>query len=306
MAQLIKLENYISRYEKDPFHYPGQFIRLKQENWKKLMQTWEYQREQYDMDTEVEVKKEQRPLAKWKKFFQRREDIEVADEPDFELPLTREALKHYFLDTLLPFQLKWASTTINEMSFLDRIYYEDLTLRYFLQRFPDTFLLLYHPVFQLKNATIDVDIILVTPIEINIITMIERPSSMKIIAGDDRTWYIEENNIQIKCLSPILALKRAETVLKSTLSNIDASIPIRKTVLSRTNKIEFQTEPYLTHFIGVDQHEKWLEEQKNLVSPLKYSQLKITDTLLKQCDSVAVKRPEWQREETDDFSTSEN
>ncbi len=46
MAQLVKLQDYISRYEKDIYHYPAQYIRLKNENWKKLLQTWEYQLEE--------------------------------------------------------------------------------------------------------------------------------------------------------------------------------------------------------------------------------------------------------------------
>ncbi|WP_079708215.1 nuclease-related domain-containing protein [Paraliobacillus ryukyuensis] len=301
MTQLIKLENYISRYEKDPFHYPGQFIRLKQENWKKLIIQWELQKEQ-DMLPITEKKEEDMPVSRWKKFFQRREQMEETTDDSFTLPTSKQDLKQYFLDTLLPFQLKWASTTINEMSFLDRYYYEDLTLRYFLQRFPDTFFLLYNPVFKLKNATIDAEIILITPVGITIISMIERPSSVKIIAGDDRTWYTEENNIQTKFLSPILGLKRTETVIKSILGTIDTEFPVKKIVLSRTNDMEFQIEPYLTQFIGKGQHETWLQEQRNLVSPLKYTQLKVADALLSHCDSVAVKRPEWQEEEMDDFS----
>lgn len=34
MAQLVKLIDYVTRYEVQPFHYPSQYIRLKQENWR--------------------------------------------------------------------------------------------------------------------------------------------------------------------------------------------------------------------------------------------------------------------------------
>ncbi len=40
MAQLVKLYDYISRYEWNTYRYPTQFIRLKQENWKKLYNRW--------------------------------------------------------------------------------------------------------------------------------------------------------------------------------------------------------------------------------------------------------------------------
>ena len=304
MAQLIKLENYISRYQKDPFHYPGQFIRLKQENWHKLVQTWEYQ-----LQLEVESNEQEEPeenLSKWKQFFHRREQVEDEMEGDStteDLPSTKDDLKQYFLNMLLPFQLKWASTTIQEMSFLDRSYYDDLTLKYFLQRFPDTFLLLYRPVFQFKNAAMDGDIILITPIGIDIIRLIEIDSTKRLVAGDDRTWFSEESNVRSRLLSPMLSLKRTEKIIRSILAVSDLEIPIQKIVLSRTNAIDFNTEPYLTTFIGKEQHEQWLSEKRNFVSPLKHNQLKIAEALLQYCDTISVRRPEWKQEEQEkDFN----
>ncbi|GGM26286.1 hypothetical protein GCM10011351_09910 [Paraliobacillus quinghaiensis] len=304
MAQLIKLENYISRYQKDPFHYPGQFIRLKQENWRKLVQTWE---QQLQIETEIDEQDEPAEnLSKWKQFFHRREQVESEmDEESIieDLPATKDDLKQYFLNMLLPFQLKWASTTIQEMSFLDRSYYDDLTLKYFLQRFPDTFLLLYRPVFQFKNAAMDGDIILITPIGINIIRLIEIDSTKRLIAGDDRTWYSEENNVRSRLLSPMLSLKRTEKIIRSILSVNDLEIPIEKVVLSRTNSIDFNTEPYLTTFIGKEQHEQWLSEKRNFISPLKHNQLKIAEALLQFSDTISVRRPEWKQDDSEkDFN----
>ena len=36
MGQLIKLQDYISRYEQDIYRYPTQFVRLKKQQWSKL------------------------------------------------------------------------------------------------------------------------------------------------------------------------------------------------------------------------------------------------------------------------------
>ncbi|WP_117170653.1 NERD domain-containing protein [Paraliobacillus sediminis] len=305
MAQLIKLENYISRYQRDTFHYPGQFIRLKQENWRKLVQTWEYQLAN-PIPVETEEQDEGTSFSNWKHFFQRREHLDddlPSGEEDEVLPKLKTELKQYYLDTLLPFQLKWASTTINQMSFLDRTYHDDLILKYFLQRFPDTFLLLYHPVFQLKNATLDGDIILITPVGIDIIRLVEKEATERIVAGDDRTWYTEEKDVQTRFLSPMLSLKRTEKVVKSILSASDVSLPIKKIVLSRTNNIDFYTEPYLTSYIGKEQHENWLSERRNFVSPLKHNQLKVAEIILQYCDTVAVRRPEWDINESEDFTS---
>lgn len=54
MGQLIKLENYISRYQQDIFHYPSQFSRLKQENWKSLFDMWELRIEALQLEAPEE------------------------------------------------------------------------------------------------------------------------------------------------------------------------------------------------------------------------------------------------------------
>lgn len=303
MAQLIKIENYISRYERDTFHYPGQYIRLKQENWQKLVQKWESQVDEVKHNEVTNNEKPSESTSKWKHFFYKKEQVddEIIEPEEETLPRSKEALKQYYLDTLLPFQIKWASTTIGEMSFLDRTYYDDLILKYFLQRFPDTFLLLYRPVFQLKNASLDGDIIFITPVGIDIIHLVERSSGEQIIVGDDRTWYTEENNVQTRFLSPMLSLNRTEKIVRSILAANNVALPIRKIVLSRTNNISFSIEPYVTTFVGKDQHEKWLSENRNFVSPLKHVQLKVAEAILKHCDTASFRRPEWESRESEDF-----
>nr|WP_240795465.1 nuclease-related domain-containing protein [Aquibacillus halophilus] len=179
------------------------------------------------------------------------------------------------------------------MSFLDKEFHSDYTLKYFLQRFPDTYLLLYNPIFNLKNTTLETDLILISPLGIEIIRLVEYQSSITIVAGDDRTWFLEENNIRSRIISPMISLKRTEKVVKSILSKYEINFPIKKTILSRNNLIEYNTEPFNTQYIGSDQHEKWLTDKRNFVSPLKHLQLKVCDCLLKHCYTTSVRRPEW-------------
>ncbi|WP_163581678.1 NERD domain-containing protein [Gracilibacillus saliphilus] len=307
MAQLIKLENYISRYQRDIFHYPSQFSRLKKENWERLKYLWEDQKQlKLEVDNEKELKESN--FSKWRSFFNSRseaEDIDIEENTnDINfLPASEDELKHYFLDTLIPFQLKWASTTINEMSFINRSYYQDFLLKYFLQRIPDTHLLMYFPIFQLKNGPMEGDIVLISPLEIEIITLLEKPKNQVIIPNDSRLWFIEENNIQSKFLSPLISTKRTETIIQSILKKYQLDFPIKKVVLSRTNVMDYQLEPYHTNFVDRDDHEEWLKQKQQLFTPLKHQQLKVAEVLLKHCESIAVKRPEWEQDEpSDSFS----
>ncbi|QDP40915.1 NERD domain-containing protein [Radiobacillus deserti] len=296
MTQLVKLEDYVSRYERDIYHYPGQFIRLKKENWKKLREQWENQR--YSAEGINEDEPTEADSSIWN-LFKRKEKEEllemVVDKP--RLPQNEAALKQYYLDQLVSLQLKWASTTVNEMSFLDRGYKDDFVLKYFLQRFPDTYLLFYHPIFHIKQSFIEGEIILVTPIGIDIITLLETNSSMTFMSNDDRTWMREHNQIRSKILSPMLGLNRTEKLVRSMMKAHSIEFPITKIVLSRTNKIQAAQEPYQTKYIGKTEHDRWLQEKRSLVSPLKHIQLKVCDILLKQCATNAYKRPEWNENE---------
>lgn len=297
VAQLIKLLDYVSRYETDMYRYPGQFIRLKQDNWRKMYSLWKERKDFLPEDQEG-TKQHNSTLSKWKNIFLKKASLETAKEEEEEtLPDTEEELKRYFLDGLHPFQLKWASSTIIDMSFMERRFHYDPTLRYFLQRFPDTYLLMYEPLFRLKNTSMEGDLILISPIGIEIIHLLEKKPDVTIIAGDERNWYTEENSIESRILSPLISLKRTEQVIRSVLKNDAIDFPVKKVVLSRTNSIAFNIEPYNTFYIGMREVQKWFEEKRGLVSPLKHRQLKAGAVLLEHCQTTAVKRPEWDREE---------
>ncbi|MGY0694746.1 NERD domain-containing protein [Virgibacillus sp. FSP13] len=304
MAQLIKLEDYVSRYGWNVFRYPSQYIRLKQENWNKLNGLWDDQNETLEQDKQdTNSTKHTSTISKWKAFF-KREVIEEEPVHEEALPKTEHELKQYFLDKLYPIQLKWASSTVTELSFMEKSYYHDATLKYFLQRFPDTYLLMYYPTFRLKNAPIDGEVIFISPIGIEIIYLLEDKADL-IMVTDERTWIMETNHTQSKILSPIVALKRTEQIIKSILSKNDIDFPVKKVVLSRTNHIIGESESYHTNIIGKQGYEKWFEEKRKLKSPLKNRQLKVADALLKHCQTTSVKRPEWEEETTTTFSVDD-
>jgi len=41
MAQLVKIQDYISRYQIDLARYPTQFVRLKKGQWERIKRQWE-------------------------------------------------------------------------------------------------------------------------------------------------------------------------------------------------------------------------------------------------------------------------
>ncbi|MGM8365877.1 NERD domain-containing protein [Virgibacillus sp. W0181] len=302
MAQLVKLKDYVSRYEWNAYRYPSQYIRLKKDNWQKLVQLWiNEQNEERDNEEEAFTG------SKSRKFFKmgKEHPDEETQANKLGLPKEKLELKHYFLDQLFPIQLKWATSTVSEVSFTDQKYKSDRNLKYFLQRIPDIYLMMYYPIFNIKKAPIEGEIILISPIGIEIIYLMEDDPHATIMAGNDRTWSIDNGDTVIKHISPLISLKRTEQIIRSILNTYKIDFTIKKTVVSRINNIIFTTEPYHTKIIGKAQYDEWFKEKRQLKTSLKSVQLKAMEALLKHCQTTSIKRPEWEEVHTDTFTLHE-
>ncbi|MYL72687.1 NERD domain-containing protein [Halobacillus litoralis] len=303
MAQLIKLNDYISRYETNIYQYPRQYVKLKKDHWNKMKKRFE----QGWLEEPMERidKREEQPRRGIKNFLKLRSKVEGEETSENLLredllPSSEEELKQYYLDGLIPFQLKWATTTLREKSYLDPSYKQNSDLKYFLQRLPDTFLLMFEPVVQMKNTEVEIDHLLIGPSGIEIISLLSHPYGETIHPTSEKSWNIEKEGVQSKVLSPMHSLRRTETFIKSVLSNYQLDFPYRKVVLSKTMRFASGQAPYQTDWIGKDRYTSWLHEKRAARSPLKHDQLKVAEALLNHCSTIAVKRPEWDME--DDFT----
>lgn len=318
MGQLIKLQDYVSRYEQDIFLYPSRFVRLKKQQWDKTVTLWEEgstlgaEMEQPPLEEWVEEEKE--PFMQRIKGFLSRgkhgeekeiKEVEGQDDeqellsfsPNFAIhPHTLDDLKHHFLDQLFNFQMKWASTTLLEQSFVDKAYFFDNRLKYFLQRFPDTYLMLYNPIFLLKNAPVEVEHVVVTPTDIWCISFLEREETAVFIGSNERFWVKRNQKTEEKILNPLLALNRTEKIVKKILNLHEVELPIRKVVLTRNGYIDYPNAPYDTTFIEKRNYEKWFQHMRRNSSPLKHVQLKAAQALLLYCQTTSVRRIEWEQD----------
>lgn len=296
MAQLIKLQDYISRYEWDTYRYPTQYIRMKRESWNRLYDEWSnrnasIQLEMSEEDEESMFEKLKQKLLKKNVSSEVIQEDTIDDEKEW--PATEEELKQQFLDNLLNFQMKWATSTVTHQSIVDEKYYEDPLLKYLLQRFPDTFLVMYYPIFSIRHAPIESEIIIITPIEIEIVKFIEIEEEAVIMAGEERVWHVESPGNHRKILNPLISLRRTEKLLKSIFASQNVTFPIKKTVISRKNPIVFASEPYQTRIVGLADYKDWFKAKRTLHAPLKSAQIKAAETLLKFCQSTSMRRPEW-------------
>jgi hypothetical protein len=314
MAQLMKLQDYISRYELDTYRYPSQFVRLKKQQWEKWKESWEQGELLFHEESVQETKDPEKKslISKVGGLFKRRgkeeEDDDLAEleldlppseeDPEMdlkitELPSTEEELKHLFLDQLFHFQLRWASSTLTEKSYVDNSYMSDERLMYFLKRFPDNIFLLYYPVFKFKNAPMEMDIILLTPTEIWCLTFLEEEDGAAYIGTQERFWQKKSGDSDMKVLNPMISLNRMESVIFSIMKHAEAELPIKKGIISRNGYVDYQTSPHNLHLIDKRSHEGWFEKMRASHSPIKNVQLKLARGLLDFCQSTSFKRSGW-------------
>ncbi|MBM6616390.1 NERD domain-containing protein [Bacillus suaedaesalsae] len=317
MAQLIKLMDFISRYEMNTYRYPSQYIRLKKQHWNRLKTLWEQGLLEVEkLDIEDSSKSEKRSifrsfkgrLTKNEKSAKEIENFSVPgfdeiQESDGDLPLehtfknipkSEDELKQRFLDDLIEFQIRWASSTIREKSYVDRPIYFDEVLKYFLQRFPDNYLVLYKPVFLVQRAPIELEVIMISPTETWCITLLEGKENSVFYGSKDRFWserYGEEE--ERIGLSPMISLNRMEKIVRNIYQYHEVELPIRKVVLNRTGYIDYLYAPVDTMLIDKRVYEEWFSSLRRLSSPLKSVQLKAAKVLLQHCQTTYVKRPEW-------------
>ncbi|GCD81490.1 NERD domain-containing protein [Parageobacillus thermoglucosidasius] len=317
MGQLIKLQDYISRYETDVYRYTSEFIRLKKRQWEQTKEQWESNKRndalpQLDETWEWLVE-EPSLFEKMKKWFKRSSPQEEEtteaqtnrsiDGEEGLPPIVTEAknideLKILFLENIFQLQLKWASSTIWYESAVDKKFYYEEKLKYFLQRFPDTYLCLYKPVFLVKNAPVELDVILLSPTTTWCITFAEGAKDNIIIASSDRFWAEIINGEEKKMVNPSIALQRMGKIVADIYKQYNVDFPIKKAVINRYGYIDYRRSAFSdVHVIDKRNYEQWFSSLRKLAIPLKHVQLKAASCLLRHCYSHYDIRTDWNTDE---------
>src|SRR5699024_12833566 len=123
-----------------------------------------------------------------------------------------------FRSQLLPFQFKWATSTLSYKSYTDNKHTKDETLKFFLQRFPDIYLLLYYPLLSIRNTSVDGEIVLISPIGIEIIHVIQEIKNGNIVVNNERIWQVESADNKQTIISQLISLKRTKHIITRILN----------------------------------------------------------------------------------------
>ncbi|ARF16420.1 nuclease-related domain-containing protein [Sporosarcina ureae] len=312
MAQLVKLADYISRYENDLTRYPTQFIRLKRYQWKRIKNQWEHGVDLYAEQAATFSEEVQEP-SKWYtalfKKWRKQTDVEWThestisdeeveaqeDDKDFQAsiasqPTTIEQLKKVYRDQLFKFQLKWASSTLYDRSRVDPRYFSDPLLKQLTLRLPDSFLLFYYPIVKVNKAPVELDIILLAPTTCYCITVLEDERMAAYIGSGERFWSKKFGEEEVKVLNPTIALSRMEKVVSSFFRAAKVEMPIKKLIVSRNGYIDYPGTLFEITTVDRKTYEQWLAKLCNNPSPMKHTQFKAAQAILDHAQTTAMSR----------------
>ena len=309
MAQLVKLLDYISRYEQDLSRYPTQFIRLKTYQWDRMKRLWEHGEDLTEWQQEKEDVEEPEAIRWYSPFLRLfgknkavgEEEVqeEKAEEEEEHFgfnpniiynPSDLQQLRKLYLDQLFHFQIKWASSTLMDKSRVDPRYMRDSLLRSFAQDLPDSYLLFYYPILVIKKAPVELDILLVTPIECLCITVLEREDVAAFIGGGDKFWTKKLGEKESKVLNPLIALNRMEKIVAGIFKANDIDFPIKKYVISRNGYIDYPGTAYDVQMIDRRNYAEWLAAIKRSSVPMKHTQFKAAQAILDVGQTTAVSK----------------
>jgi hypothetical protein len=305
MAQLLKIEDCISRYESDVFRYTGQYIRLKKDRWNRIKESWQQKKDHADFlehverdknDEEMQAKKwwRKKPVEQQSYFEEPEGDTTV---PDFE------DIKDQFRRELFQFQLKWASSTLREKSRVAQSTLTDPVLRFLLTELPDNILVFYKPVIQLKQAPTQLDVILVTPDSIHCLVFLDIEKDSIVTASSDRFWKVDGSRHRNQIISPIPSIQRMNYFIDSVIDTEQLNLKVHFAVVTRNGIIDdISTLPsYISKVDGRTLND-WHTKLKRQPSPIKFTQLKAAKAMLENGVVTSYNRPEWEEEQTNSFS----
>lgn len=320
MAQLVKMLDYVSRYENDLSRYTTQFIRLKRSQWERMKRQWDNGVDlaswQIAADEEPQDGVQERPesseiIEEKNRFFalsrflpfRKQEQLETSNEEQLRVeqelqfnpniiqePRSLQQLRKLYVDQLFHFQLKWASSTLSERSRLDGKFMKDKLLHDLLETLPDSYLLFYYPVLKIKKAPIELEVVLMTPVECICITVVNGKSGSVYVGSGERFWTEKIGEEESKFLNPTIALNRMGKIVSSLFSAAEVDFPIRKVLLSNTSYIDFPGGARDIQFIDRRDYPNWLEKGKKSSIPMKSKQFKAAQTVLDLCQTTAASR----------------
>ncbi|RYL93753.1 hypothetical protein EWI07_06185 [Sporolactobacillus sp. THM7-4] len=260
MAQLIKFNRCISRYQMDFLRYSSRFVRLKKKR-----------------------------LADWKEndAFPKR----AARKPDGKYDYHASDVKEQeaFDEWLFTMQLNWATRTAWERSgFPDEIRRMSW-LRTLLHEVNDLTFVLYNPVIRIKSASVQLEPLVITSDTVWCVKPLTGEDSSVFQELTPRKWREIRTGTTREWLNPLISLNRTRVIVAAFLDHNKIGMKTRAAVYSPLSYIEF-VHSSRTTAVDIRNAHVWYRELSMHSLMMKSEQILTADALLQACETEAVSR----------------
>lgn len=177
-----------------------------------------------------------------------------------------------------------------DKSRVDSRFLRDTLLRSFAQQLPDNYLLFYYPILLLKKAPVELDIIILTPVECMCITVLEQQDVAAFSGSGDRFWLKKLGEKETKLLSPLIALNRTEKIISGIFKAQEIDFPVRKYLISRNGYIDHPGSAFDVDIIDRRAYDNWFSSLKKMSVPMKSTQFKAGQAILDLGQTTSISR----------------
>ncbi|MTT32539.1 hypothetical protein GMB86_11025 [Terrilactibacillus sp. BCM23-1] len=262
MAQLIKVNECISRYEGDLQRYANRFITLKQRRW-----------------------------LQWRDQFEKpQDDRSVRLAKRFSSISNIEQLKSAYYKWLFDQQLIWATSTAHFYS----ENHEDLSrvtwLQFCLSKLNDVTFILYKPVLLMKQTTLQLDSLIITNDTLWCVKPLIGEDSSVFQEINNRLWREMKREESPQFINPFISLKRTKTALRTFLQTQNLSMPIKFLIFAPNSYVEFVHHDTDIEICDSRDKNQLSEKIGRHSSTLKSLQIITTNRLLSKMATTAIKR----------------
>lgn len=260
MAQLVKIEQCVSRYQTDFMRYANRFIWLKK-----------------------------RREAEWL-LRKTRSEAERNGARLFTEPAAAEKRDPDFYSWLYAMQLDWASSTSDSFSALPQNMQRQDWLKDCLQQVNDLVFFFYQPILVTQSAEVQLNSLILTNDTVWCLTPLHGESYSVFQEENGRRWREIINGGSRTHLNPLIALQRTRRIMSAFLSAHQLDMKVKMVVLAPDSFIEFVPDQFDLELIDRRRKKDWYQQLSRQSLLFKRCQTDAAEQLLEHVKTDASAR----------------
>ncbi|WP_252313588.1 hypothetical protein [Sinobaca sp. H24] len=141
--------------------------------------------------------------------------------------------------------------------------------------------MLFRPVFHIKSAPVELDIIVITPTEIICMFLLEGKMNSVFDTSTGRFWNEYAEGTITKTLNPAIPMQRMTSMAATIMEADGIELPIKKEIIAPGSIIDRKGYAGAAELIDKQTLPAWLEAKKRNPSPVKRAQIQAAEALFK-------------------------